>query len=450
MKKTRTTNMTQGNPITLLALFALPMLLGNIFQQAYNLADSIVVGRFIGASALAAVGSTGSISFLFFSVCNGIASGAAVVASQFFGADDPAKTKQAIANAAYVMFTTSFIMGAAAYLAAPQVLRLTGTPADILPDAIQYMRFSCAGVPLVAVYNYASSMLRALGDSRTPLVFLIFSCILNIALDILCVCVFHLGVQGAAIATIISQVISGAGCLLYALKHNPYFALSRKDMKPDREIILRSVKLGLPMALQWSLIAVSTTALQAFVNSFGTVAVAAFTATSRIESLAHQPYGSLSAALATYAGHNYGGGRIDRLKLGFRHSMLLSALFTLCMFLLVQLFSTGIVSIFVVDQAVIDMGAKALRLTSWFYIFLAIIYMTRGILNGIGDALFALINGVVEVICRIFIPMLIVMLPTIGLWGIWWTAGITWMISALFCLLRYMFWRKKLDKPQAV
>ena len=449
MSKSRVTNMTQGNPAMLLAVFALPMLLGNIFQQAYTLADSVIVGRFIGASALAAVGSTGSVTFLFFSVCNGIASGASVVTAQFFGADDAAMTKRAIANAAYIMFSTALVMGLLSFLAAPRVLLLTGTPEDILPDAITYMRMSCLGVPLVAVYNYASSMLRALGDSRTPLVFLIVSCILNIALDLLCVCVFHMGVFGAALATIISQVIAGAGCLMYALRHNAYFSLTRQDMKPDRGIILRAMKLGLPMALQWSLIAVSTTVLQAFINSFGTVAVAAFTATSRIESLAHQPYGSLSAALATYSGQNYGANRIDRLKLGFRHSMLLSAAFTLCMFLLVQLFSRGIVSIFVTDQAVIDMGARALRLTSWFYIFLALIYMTRGVLNGIGDALFALINGVVEVLCRIFIPMLLVLIPAVGLWGIWWTAGITWMISALFCLLRYFLWHRKLNRSAA-
>jgi len=443
MKNSRTLSMTSGNPTLLLVVFALPMLIGNIFQQAYNLADSVIVGRFVGASALAAVGSTGSVTFLFFSVCNGISSGSGIVTSQLFGAGDAVRVKRAIANAAYIMFSTSVVMGVAAYLAAPAMLRLMGTPDDILPDAVTYMRMSCIGVPLVGVYNYASSMLRALGDSRTPLHFLIFSCFLNIAMDLFLVCVFGMGVFGAALATIIAQLISGVGCLLYAMRHNPYFMLRREDWKPDLPIIRRAVKLGLPLAMQWSMIAVSTTALQTFVNSFGTAAVAAFTATSRIEQLVHQPYGSLGTGLATYAGQNYGAGRIDRVKDGLRHGMRMSAVFSLLILVVFQLFSRPIISIFVTDAQVIEIGAAALKLTSWFYIFLATIYMTRGILNGIGDALFAFINGVVEMICRIGLPMLLVLIPTLGMWGIWWTAGLSWLISALFCLLRYFSWRRK-------
>lgn len=443
MKQSRNINMTVGNPSRLLAVFALPMLIGNLFQQAYNLVDSMIVGRFVGAQALAAVGSTGAVTFLFFSVCNGISSGSGVVTSQYFGSGDVRKTKRAIANAAYLMFSTALIMGLAAFIAAPGMLRLMGTPEEILPDAITYMRMSCIGVPLIAVYNYSSSMLRALGDSRTPLYFLIFACFLNAAMDVLFVCVFHMGVFGAALATIIAQMISGVGCLLYALRYNPYFMLSREDWQPDSVVIKHSVRLGLPMAMQWSLIAVSTTALQAFVNSFGTSAMAAFTATTRLEQLLQQPYGSMSAALATYAGQNYGARRMDRVKNGLKHGMVMSAIFTAFMLLVMQLFSNQIISIFVADEEVIRIGGTALRMTSWFYIFLATIYMCRGILNGIGDALFAFINGVVEMICRIGLPMLVVMIPTVGMWGIWWTTGLTWMISALFCLLRYISWRKK-------
>ena len=172
MLKSRTTNMTEGDPTALLAIFALPMLIGNIFQQAYNLADSVIVGRFIGAGALAAVGATNAVSFLFFSLCNGIGSGGGIVTAQYFGAGDALKVRKAIANSAYIMFGAAVLMGAVAFALTEPVLRLTGTPADILPDAVTYMHMCCAGVPLVAVYNYASSMLRALGDSRTPLIFL--------------------------------------------------------------------------------------------------------------------------------------------------------------------------------------------------------------------------------------------------------------------------------------
>ena len=444
MKGNSTVNMTHGNPTGLLLRFAIPMLIGNIFQQLYTLADSVIVGQFLGANALAAIGSTGSVTYLFFSVCNGISSGSSVVTSQYFGAGDDANTKRAIANAAYIMFTTALVMGIAAYLAAPGLLALMATPIEIRADATLYMRMSCIGVPLVAVYNYASSMLRALGDSKTPLYFLIFSCILNIVLDIFCVYNLGLGIFGAALATIIAQVVSGVGCLLYALRTNPYFKLTKEDMRPDKQVIGKSVKLGLPMALQWALIAISTTALQAFVNTFGTAVMAAFTTTNRIEGLVHMPYGSISAALATYAGQNYGAGDMKRVKEGLKNGMFLASIFTAVVMVVYLTKAEGIIGLFVKEQEVIDLGARALRLTSWFYIFLALIYMCRGILNGIGDALFALINGVVEVIVRVSTPFLLVLIPGVGLWSIWWTTGITWMLSALTCLWRYLSWRKKI------
>ncbi len=443
MKNTHTLNMTSGNPTSLLIRFAIPMLIGNLFQQGYNLADSIIVGKYVGSDALAAVGATGSVTFLFFSLCNGVSSGAGIVTSQFFGAGDTKKVKSAIANAAYIMLAASVVMGIISYIVAPGMLEFMDTPADIIEDATLYMRVSCIGVPLIGVYNYASSMLRALGDSRTPLYFLIFACFLNVGMDLLCVSVLSMGVLGAAVATIIAQFIAGFSCLIYALKTNPYFKLDKDNFKVDRMVIQKSVKLGIPLAMQWAMIAISTTALQRFVNSFGTAAVAANTAVSRIEQLVHQPYGSLGAALATYSGQNYGAGRLDRVKAGLKHGMFMSAIFSLLMLIINQTLGEPIISIFVDESDVISIGAQALRLTSWFYIFLATIYMTRGILNGIGDALFAFINGVVEMIARIVLPMLMVLIPGVGMWGIWWTAGLAWFISAFFCMLRYLSWRRK-------
>jgi len=449
MKNNHTTSMTEGSPTLLLALFALPMLIGNLFQQTYNLMDSVIVGRFVGSSALAAIGATGSVTFLFFSICNGIGSGCGVVTAQLFGSGDPIRTKRATANSPYIIFIASFVMSVAAYIAAPWMLGVMDTPADILPDAILYMRINCIGVPLVAVYNYVSSMLRALGDSRTPLYFLIFACIINIALDLLFVCVFGMGVMGAAVATIIAQLIAGAGCLAYVLRKNPYFLFRRQDFKPDAQIIVKSVKIGIPLAMQWSMIAVSTTVLQSFINSFGTAAVAANTAISRIEQLVHQPYGSLSTALATYAGQNYGAGKIKRVAAGLRHGMVMSAVFSLLMLGVMQLWADQIIGIFVSDEAVIQIGAYGLQLTSWFYVFLALINMSRGILNGIGDALFAFINGVVEIGCRIALPAALILIPNIGINSIWWTTALTWVISSLFCLLRYTRWKRKAYRTQS-
>ena len=443
MKRERLINMTQGNPTPILLLFTIPMLIGNLFQQAYGIADSIIVGRFVGSSALAAVGATGSVTFLFFSICNGISSGCSIVASQSFGAGDVRKTKRVIANASYLMFGMSLVMGVIAYACTPWALRLMGTPEDIMHDASVYMRLSCIGVPLVAVYNYASSMLRALGDSRTPLVFLIVACVLNIVLDLFCVIVLKLGVFGVALATIIAQMIAGIGCLLYALKFNFYFLLTREDFTPDREVIAQSVRLGLPMAMQWSLIALSTTALQSFINSYGTVAVAGFTTTSRIDQLMHQPLGSLSTALSTFAGQNMGAGRRDRVKKGMLHGMLMSFVLTAVMIVIDLLFSRQLVSVFVSDPEVIELGAQAVRLTAWFYFALSAINVIRGTLNGVGDALFAFINGAVEVVSRIGLPMLLVFLPPLGMMSIWWVNGFCWFFSALFCVWRYLSWHRK-------
>lgn len=443
-------NMTIGRPLPLLLAFALPMLIGNVFPQMYNIVDSSVVGRFVGADALAAVGSTGSITFLFIGVSNGIGAGCGIVTSKYYGAQDDGLVRRSIANSAYIMLVSAAAMGLLAYAAAPTVLRLMGTPADILPTAITYMRVNCLGVPLIAVYNYASSMLRALGDSRTPLYFLIVSCVLNIAMDLFFVCVLGKGVLGAAIATIIAQFIAGIGCLYYAVSHNSCFHLRREEYRVDGQIVRRSIQLGFPLAMQWSMISVSSIALQSFVNGFGTSAMAAFTATNRIESLLHQPYGSLSAALSTFAGQNYGAKRNDRVQLGVKDGFVLVLGFSLVMLVMIQLLSNAFISIFVTDPEVIRIGGAALRITSWFYVFLGVIYVTRGALNGVGDALFAFINGVVEMAGRIFLPMLLVLIPTVGMWGIWWTTCLTWVISALFCSLRYFAWYRRKGQARAV
>ncbi|MCR4882821.1 MAG: MATE family efflux transporter [Clostridiales bacterium] len=469
MRRTVTMNMTEGRPLVLLSVFALPLLIGNLFQQAYNLADSMIVGRMLGANALAAVGVTGSISFLFFSLFNGISGGCGIVTAQFFGARDDDRVRYSITSSAYITLGSSLLTGLLAFLLVPTVLTWMGTPEEILPDAIIYMRMTTASVPLVAIYNYASSMQRAMGDSRTPLVFLVVSCVLNIGLDVLMIGAFHMGVFGAALATTVSQLLAGVGSLWYAARHNPYFHLTRKFMIPDFQIIRLSLRLGLPLALQWSLIAISTTALQTVVNSFGAAAMAAYTATNRLEQLVQQPFGSVSMALSTYAGQNKGAGNTGRIRDGFRDSLLAMLILSGLMCLTMQLFGKSLVGLFVHEAPVIELGSQALKITSVFYAFLGIIYVTRGVLNGVGDAFFSLINGVVEIAGRVGLPLLLLRLtapeawtrfenllglsrsmadaPPASVWTIWITAGLTWVLAAFFCMLRYLSWRKKTGRP---
>ena len=438
-----TLNMTEGRPLGLLAVFALPLLIGNLFQQAYNLADSMIVGRMLGAGALAAVGATGSISFLFFSVFNGISGGCGIVTAQFFGARKDEMVCRAIANSAYIMLASSLLTSTLAFLMVPTVLSWMGTPAEILSEAVTYMRMTSASVPLIAVYNYASSMQRALGDSRTPLYFLVFSCLLNVGLDLLFIGAFGLGVFGAALATMLSQLLAGCGSLIYAFRRNPYFRLNRVSLALDLPIVRQAVRLGLPLALQWSLIAISTTALQSVVNTFGATAMAAYTATNRLEQLVQQPFGSMSMALSTYAGQNKGAGKTQRIRTGFRDSLLAMIAVAGLMTLLMQLCGRTLVGWFVHEADVIELGGRALTITSLFYVFLGIIYVSRGVLNGVGDAFFSFINGIVEIAGRVGLPLLLLHWTAAGVWSVWITAGVTWLLAGLSCILRYVSWRKK-------
>lgn len=442
--KDTTINMTEGNIVKLIMRFSIPLLIGNIFQQLYNFADSVIVGKFISADALAAIGSTASISFLFFALCNGFASGGGILVSQSFGRGEKNEVKNTIANTGYVMIIFPFVVGVAALFLSKPILLLLKTPPEVFDDALVYTRLLCCGILFVSLYNYVSSMMRALGDSKTPLYFLIFSCFLNIILDLIFVCVLKKGVAGAGIATLISQLISVILCVLYAVRFNPYFRLKHVDLKINRYILIKTIKLGLPLSLQFSMIAISCMALQRVVNAFGPVAVAAFTATSRIEQLIHQPYQTLSAALATFCGQNFGAGKNDRVIKGYHKTLFMMVIFTLLMLPLIQLFGRQITNLFVDEISVINMGEKALKITSLFYIFLGLIYVVRGVLNGLGDSFFALLNGIIEVVGRFVVPIILVTIPGIGLWGIWWSVGVVWFLSGLTAWMRYKIKKNKI------
>ncbi len=440
-----TRDMTKGSPTRLLLIFLLPLLIGNIFQQFYSLVDSAIVGRYVGSGALAAVGASGPVNFLFFSFCGGLSNGGGIVVSQYFGAKNDRSLKFAISNSAYLVLATACLMGLIGFLTSRSILGLLRTPDDIMENAVIYMRVCCLGVPAVGIYNYISSMLRALGDSRTPLLFLIGASALNIVLDLIFIRSFSMGVYGAALATVISQALSGILCIVYAYITNPYFRLKAEELKTHKPTMLSILRLGSTLAFQYSLIAISTMALQRVVNSFGSVVVAAFTITSRIEQIVHQPFSSLGTAMSTYSGQNFGAGNKDRIYLGCRKGMLIMAVYSFSLIPVMYLFGHFFSGIFTTDAEVLHYAGSALRLTSLFYPFLGVIYVTRGVLNGIGDAMFAFINGIVEVIGRISIPQFVTAIPPVGAWGIWISAGLVWAVSAAACLMRYLGWRRKTE-----
>ena len=438
-------DMTEGNEISLLIKFSLPMLIGNIFQQFYNLIDSIVVGRFIGADALAAVGATGSINFLFFSVCMGLSVGVGIVISQYFGAKKEAQVKRAIANAIYVIGVSGIIMSILASVFARSILQVMHTPPEILGEATNFLRIVSGGMIAVAAYNAIAAILRALGDSKTPLIFLIVSCAINVGLDLIFVLKLGLGVSGTAYATVISQGTAAIGCAIFALLKNPYFKLKPEHWKISWPIINKCIKIGIPVAIQTSMIAVSLVALQRVVNGFGEVAVAAYTATSRVEQLIQQPFNSLGAAMSTFAGQNMGANKLNRVKKGYHKSILIVAVFSIMAMLAAQFGGRAIMQVFVNDEAVIALGATAIKITSVMYFALGMIYITRGLLNGTGDAFYAMINGLVEVVGRVGFSSILATIPIFGVWCVWTTTGLTWFITAAASVLRYRQgkWQKK-------
>ena len=437
--------MTTGSPARHILTFALPLLLGNLFQQLYNMVDSVVVGNYVGKNALAAVGTCGSMSFLFFSLSSGLAIGIGIIVSQFYGAKDEQQVRNTIANSIYVLVTAALAVSVLGILLCPALLRLLQTPEHIMEDATLYLRTTCAGIIAIALYNGVAAVLRALGDSRTPLYFLILSSVVNVILDLAFVIYCDMGVFGVALATIISQAVSAVTCLLYAYHKVPYFRLTREELRPHKAIILKSFRLGIPMALQSSMIAISCMVLQGVVNSFGDTVMAAFTITSRVEQIIQQPFNSLGTAMTTYAGQNMGAGKPDRVRKGLRQATLMILAFCLLMVPIFFLLGPQIVRIFVKEQDVIEMGYRALRITSLFYFGLGMIYVPRGLLNGCGDTAFSMINGITEVACRIGYSQILLRIPILGYWSVWITTGLTWITVATVCMIRYLSgkWRQK-------
>ncbi len=438
-------DMTNGNVISHLIKFSLPMLIGNVFQQLYNIIDAVFVGHFIGDEAFAAVGCTGSISFLFFSVVLGFASGIGIIISQYFGAKEDAQVKRSITNSIYVIGTVAIAMSLLAFLLAEPVLIFLKTPADLLPNASTFLKVLSAGMIAVASYNAIAFILRSLGDSKTPLYFLIASCLLNILLDILFIPVLKLGVAGAAIATVISQASAAFGCIIFAIQKNPYFKLQKSDFKVSWPIITKCIRIGVPVAIQNSVIAISLVSLQSVVNRFGETAMAAFAGISRIEQLIQQPFNSFGAAIATFAGQNIGANKIDRVKQGYHKSILIVAIFSFCALLAAQFGGHIMMQLFVKNPESIRLGAFGIRITSSMYFALGMIYITRGVLNGCGDSFYSMINGFIEVIGRVGFASLLVAIPFIGIWGVWGTTALTWFITAAASVIRYKQgkWKKK-------
>lgn len=437
MGKTNVVDMTKGNVTSHLLKFTIPLLIGNLIQQFYNIVDSIIVGQFVGAKALGAVGAVGNVMFIFFALCMGLSAGVGIIVSQYFGADDFEKVKKTIVNCIYVVGGAGILMSILAVVLAPQILVWMNTPEDTYQYALDYMRVTGAATIVVAAYNAIAAILRALGDSKTPLIFLVVASVLNIVLDLAFVLGLDMGVEGAALATAISQCVAAVGSILMAAKKNPFFRFERKHFIIDKELVKEILGLGIPVAGQNALISLSCVLLQSVVNSYGSTVMAAYTATSRVEQLVHQPFNSLGMAASTFSGQNVGAGQYDRVTEGNHKAMKVMGIFSVIMMAVMLLCGNWIIGFFVSEAEVIAMGATGLRLTSIMYIALGVIYVSRGTLNGLGDAKYALVNGVCEVLGRIVFVVLLTNIPYVGFWSVWLTNGFTWIVAGSAGWIRF-------------
>lgn len=441
----KTVDMTSGSPVRLLLQFSIPILIGNLFQQAYTLADRIIVGRFVGDAAFSAIGATNALSMMFMSMCMGAAIGTGVVVSQFFGAKDEKETAASIANGSYTCLLIAVVMTIIALLTTKPILLLLNTPQSILPDALTYMYIFMGGLLAVAAYCTPFSILRALGDARTPLIFLVVCSLLNIVLDLVFVVGLKSGVAGAAIATVLSEALAAIACIIYAFIKVPQFRQAFRHRAVNKSLMAKTLRVGVPTGLQYALIYVSSIILQRIVNGFGESVIGAFTATTQIELLVQQIFAALGAAIVTHTGQNMGAGKQDRISQGVAAAMKISAAVSAVLLVVFWLFGQPIMGIVVTNVEIISIAAAGIRITSLFFLALGGVQILRYMLNGAGDSMYALMNGVVEVIARVAFAIGLTAIPFIGMWGIWLTTGLTWAVTALFALVRYKHgaWKTK-------
>ena len=397
-----TNDMTTGNPVKLILLFSIPLLIGNIFQQFYSMVDTIIVGRFVGVEALAAVGTTSSMVFLVNGFVMGLTSGFAVLISQKYGAKDEAGVKKAVASSITLSIIATIIVTFISVISAKPLLALMNTPSNIMKDASTYIVILYAGNVAIIFYNMMAAILRALGDSKTPLYFLIVSSVLNIILDLVLIINFKMGVAGAAYATVISQGVSALLCVIYTYKKYKILRLKKEDFKVKKKYYRKHLKIGIPMALQFSITAIGIMTVQSAINIFGSTVIASYAAASKVLQLVMQPATTLGVTMATYCGQNIGAKRYDRIKLGVKKCVQISIITSLISAMVLIFLGKYFVMMFVSnpDAEILSYAQQVLNISAIFFIPLGLIFVYRNALQGIGDSFIPMMAGVYELVAR--------------------------------------------------
>ncbi len=444
MASETTKKMTEGNPLTLILGFSIPMLAGLLFQQMYNLVDTIIVGQILGDNALAAVGSTGPINFLTNGFCIGVCSGFSIPVAQRFGAESYESMRKFVGNAIVLSAIFSAVITIVVSIFCYWILGAMQTPDDIIDLAYAYISIIFYGIPVTFLYNLTAGIMRSLGDSKTPTYFLIMAAGINVALDFLFILVFKMNVDGPALATVVSQLIAGLCCVVYMKKRFPILKLSKKDwiLGPHHTSVL--ISMGIPFGLQYSITAIGTVVLQTAVNTLGTVAVAAMTAGSRLGNIVVCPFDALGGTMATYAGQNVGAKDIDRVKKGVWTAQLIGTIYGVG--ICIVLFFTGryLFRLFTDTEEVIDKSMMFIMANAVMYTFLVAVNVFRFAIQGMGFSAFAIYSGVMEMIARILVAFTLV--PMIGYEGSVWANPVAWVFAVFFLIPGFYSCCRKLEK----
>lgn len=425
-------SMTAGNPWKLILTFSIPLLLGNLFQQFYNMVDAAIVGQTLGSGALASVGASSSVQFLVIGFCTGIAQGFAIPVAQRFGANDHSTMRQYVYGGAVLTAIAAVVLTGAVVLLCPTILQLLQVNAEIYDNAYAYLVVIFIGIPFTLLYNFLSSILRALGDSKSPFMFLAFSATLNIGLDFFCILVLHWGCAGAAIATIVSQAISGILCLIFIALKVPALHVPKEDRIMTKSNTLMLATNGIPMGLQFSITAIGSMVMQASNNALGTVYVSGFTSGMRIKQLMMCPFDALGAGVSTFLSQNFGADRLDRIYQGYRAGTVIAVIYGFAAGIVLFFFGRLLSMCFVSasESAVLDASALYLRRMGYLYPVLGILIVSRMSIQGLGFSGRAVFAGVLEMIARTFVSLFFV--PIFKYDAITWADQAAWITTTLY------------------
>lgn len=426
--------------------FSLPLLLGFLMQQFYNVVSMIVVGRFIGVEAFAGVGVTGGINFMTIGLCVGLCSGLAIPVAQKFGAGDYEMMRRFIANGVWLSIIFTIILTALTVIFCEAILTAMRTPADIYEHSYSYMLILFCGIPTVFLYNFAAGIMRSIGDSKTPMKILMVSTVIHLLLSFLFVVFIDGGTAGVAYSTNISQLISGLLCLIILIRKFPILRLKKDEWRWQSDLAKTSCKMAIPMGIQYSITAIGSVILQSAVNTLGSAAAASVAAAIRVSVFFSVPFETLGNAMTTYAGQNVGAGRLDRLDAGLKASVTLACLYSIAAYAIIFVFGRNMTMIFVdpSEAYVLDNATLYLRIMAAFYIPLALVNIYRFMIQGMGYGMLAIIAGVCELIARTMAAFILV--PLFGFVGAAFASPLAWLLADMFLIPAYHYCKRQLTE----